>query len=70
MFESLFPEQLAFIDLQLARHSHCFCPAHFQTSFSYFALRLRALDRHEDLHRALITKEKYHDNAGFANWGV
>lgn len=70
MYESLFPEQLAFVDLQIARHSHCFCPANVQTSFSYFALRLRAWDRHEDLHMALVTKEKYHKNAVFANWGM
>ena len=69
-YDALYPEQLAFIDLQVARYAKCFCPAYVQSSFSYFALRHRALDRHEDLHMALVTPDKYPKNSIFGSWGV
>lgn len=40
----LHPEQEAYVDLQLARHSTCFIPAHIPSTFSYMAGRMKELD--------------------------
>lgn len=41
---NLYPELDAYIDLEIARRSTCFIPAHIASSFSYFIQRLRELD--------------------------
>lgn len=44
-FPSMPVELDAYVDLEVARHSQCFIPAHIRSSFSYLGQRLRELDR-------------------------
>jgi len=45
-FKRLYPEQQAWVDLNVLRHGNCKCfiPAHVMSSFSYMAERLKLLD--------------------------
>lgn len=44
-YESFHAEILAYVDLEIARRSICFIPAHVPSSFSYLAQRVRELDK-------------------------
>ena len=57
-------EQSAFIDLNIIRHSHCFVPAHVESSFSYMVMRLKEFDR-----RVTRTGNIKPPHDGFYNWG-
>lgn len=52
----LYPEQEAYVDLQLARYSTCFIPAHIKSTFSYMTGRMKELDKGQSLQTSLTTK--------------
>jgi hypothetical protein len=69
-FHKLLPEQLAMVDLFVSRHAPCFCPAHIESSFSYWVLRMRDFANHKNLQFSEVTPALYGEHAVFAGWGV
>lgn len=75
-YRLLAPEQLAFIDLEMARLATCFIPAHVGSSFSYLATRMRDWDRGVTLSFDEVHGPTTRDNIAthgichdFSNWG-
>jgi hypothetical protein len=69
-FHNLLPEQLALMDLFIARTAPCFCSAHISSSFSYWAQRMRDFANHKNLHLGEVNQQNYGIHWIFAGWGV
>lgn len=75
-YRLLAPEQLAYIDLEMARLATCFIPAHVGSSFSYLVTRMRDWDRglkltFDEVHGP-TTRDKIETHGichDFNNWG-
>lgn len=66
----LLPEQGALVDLSISRAAACFLSAHYASSFSYMAQRLRQLDHGQVLRYPEITEAGFGASAKFKQWGV
>jgi hypothetical protein len=69
-YHTLLPEQLALMDLFIARYAPCFCSAHLSSTFSYWVQRMKALSQRKHLHIAEVNVTNYGIHWIFAGWGV
>jgi hypothetical protein len=69
-YHALLPEQLALIDLYLARYAPCFCSAYSSSSFSYWVQRMKDLANHKHLHIAKVNLKTYGPHWSFGLWGA
>lgn len=71
----LLPEQLALIDMEVARRAPCFVPSHIGSSFSYMITRRRDLDQGKLLTFAQVHKVPEETGGhgvshDFKHWGI
>jgi hypothetical protein len=70
LVSSLAPEQAALVDLTISRACGCFLSAHYASSFSYMAQRMRQMDNGQVLRYPEITADNFGASSKFKQWGV
>lgn len=75
LYRHLLPEQVALIDMEVARAASCFVPAHVGSSFSYLVTRMRDWDRglqlsFEEVHGRGDDINAHGLAHDFRNWGL
>jgi hypothetical protein len=70
LVSTLAPEQAALVDLTISRACGCFLSAHYASSFSYMAQRMRQMDNGQVLRYPEITADNFGASSKFKQWGV